>query len=486
MSLRKLTSMEWLAALVGVALGVVVTFVLLRPLLRARAAQAAAEAAAGVADLEARLSAAERRAADSAEEVRALQAKAEALRDDLAARGSEPAAMQARMTAEQTQAAEKLHLLEQAETRLREQFKLLAGEVVEQTSGKLRDSHQERLEQMLNPLRERIGRFEQQVRETYDKETRDRTELRSELKKLFELGMQMSEDATNLTQALKGDSKARGDWGELVLETLLERSGLERDREYTVQNSYTDAQGNRLRPDVVVHLPEQRALVIDSKVSLTAWAAYTEAEDDATRLRAGKAMSLAVRTHVKDLAGKRYHDLPGAESPDFVLMFVPIEPAFAVACHHDAQLFQDAFDQHIVIVSPTTLLATLRTVGNIWRYERQNRNAIEISRVAGALYDKFHGFISDMEQVGDRLRQAQDAHDAALNKLSTGRGNLVRTAQRIVDLGAKASKKLDAALLDDAGSQYYADDDQDDESSPDANDISDDVDADVSDLPESA
>jgi len=438
-----------------------VAAVALWPLWRARAAAGAAAAGARVAELEAHLAAAAERAERQDREAEQARARIEELREELERRGNELSELRTRLEAERGHSAEKLQLLHEAETRLREQFKLLAGEVLEKTSGNLRERHQERLEQLLTPLRERIGRFEQQVRETYDKETRDRTELRSELKKLFELGMRMSTDATNLTQALKGESKTRGDWGELVLETLLERSGLQRGREYSVQDSFTDDHGKRLRPDVVVHLPEQRALVIDSKVSLTHWSAYTEAGDDPSREAAAKALALAVRTHVKDLAGKRYQDLPGAESPDFVLMFVPIEPAFALACQRDPQLFQDAFDQHIVIVSPTTLLATLRTVGNIWRYERQNRNALEISRVAGTLYDKFAGFVADLDQIGDRLRQAQQAHDAAVNKLTAGRGNLVRTAQRVVELGAKASKKLDAGLLEDAGEQHGEDDDTD-------------------------
>ncbi|MDA3960483.1 MAG: DNA recombination protein RmuC [Planctomycetota bacterium] len=467
--------MDWPSLIVGVVSGGVaaaaVTWAVMRSRLTRELASQAQQHDAMHHELQGRTLAAERRAEDEQKRHDELASSHAALQAEWAQRGAELAEARALLASERQQGVDKLAVLQDAQAGLKEQFRLLATEVLDKSAKTLRDSHSERLEHMLTPLKERIGRFETQVRETYDRETRDRVALRTELKKLSELGLQMSSDAINLTKALKGESKTRGDWGELVLETLLERSGLERDREYETQPSFTSNEGGRVRPDVVIRLPEDRCLVIDSKVSLTAWTNYCDAGDELTQASAAKALVASMRTHVRDLGSKEYHDLAGGSSPDFVLMFVPIEPAFALACQQDPQLFQAAFDQHVVIVSPTTLLATLRTVANIWRYERQSRNALEIARVAGAMYDKFANFVGDLDQIGDRIKQTQQAHDAAVNKLRSGRGNLVTSAEKIRKLGAKAAKKLGIDWLGDAADPDAIDSDDDDSDASDDEDV---------------
>jgi DNA recombination protein RmuC len=270
--------------------------------------------------------------------------------------------------------------------------------------------------------------------------------LKEQLLGLKDLNLQMTKEATNLTKALKGDSKMQGNWGELVLERVLEKSGLEKDREYFVQQSFTTAGGSRVLPDVVLHLPDNKRMIIDSKVSLTDYERYVNADED-DRPKFLKAHVNSIRKHVDQLSDKKYEDLYDIESPDFVLMFIPIEPAFAVAINEDNSIYNKAFEKNIVIVTPSTLLATLRTIDTMWNNEKQQRNAIEIARQAGALYDKFEGLVSDLTGVGKKLDSAKTDYSAAMNKLVEGKGNLITSVEKLKKMGAKAKKSLPEAII---------------------------------------
>ncbi len=311
------------------------------------------------------------------------------------------------------------------------------------------ETSQQRLGQMLDPLKERIQAFEKRVEESYQQEARERFSLSKELERLQQLNLRLGEEATNLTRALKGQ-KTQGNWGELVLERVLEHAGLEKGREYETQVSLKGAEGERFQPDVLIRLPGDKQVVVDAKVSLTAYQQYIAADDDLLRQQALKQHVTSLRNHVKGLSGKDYRRLEGLHSLDFVLLFMPIEAAFSTALQAEPNLFQDAFAQNIVIVSPTTLLATLRVIDSLWRQERQNQNAREIAERAGSLYDKFVLFVQDLDEVGSRLQQLDKAYAAARNKLTEGRGNLISRSEQLKLLGARASKSLPTDWLDRA------------------------------------
>ncbi len=348
----------------------------------------------------------------------------------------------ARRSEAQRQTDEKLQLLTEAREGLGVQFRQLANEIFDAKQQAFGEQNRERLSALLDPLKERIGQFEKRVEETYDRESKERFSLTREIHTLRDLNTRIGDEANNLTRALKGQNKAQGTWGEVVLERVLERSGLVRGREYEIQLSGDHQTGRRGQPDVVVHLPEGRDLVIDSKVSLLAYERYVSTDEEAERGQQLKALVQSLRTHMRSLSDKDYPALHNIRSLDFVLLFLPIEHAFTLAVEADPSLFGDAFDHNIVIVGPSTLLATLKTIHNIWRYEHQSRNAQEIARQAGALYDKFVGFVVDLDEVDRRLVQSRDAFDRARNKLSTGRGNLVARSEKLRELGASAKKRL--------------------------------------------
>lgn len=331
---------------------------------------------------------------------------------------------------------------------LKIQFENLANKILEENTQKFTKQNKESLDQLLNPLGIKLEEFKKKVEDTYNEENRQRATLKEQIRQMGELNQKMSEDAKNLTKALKGDSKAQGNWGEVILERILERSGLTKGREYEVQQSSTTEEGRRLQPDVVVHLPDEKFLIVDSKVSLTAYERFSSADDEMEVESALKQHVLSIRSHVKGLSEKNYQHIHGDRSPDFVLLFIPIESAFGVALQADASLYYDAFDRNIVIVSPSTLLATLATIDSVWKQEYQNKNALEIAQRGGALYDKFVGFVESMEDIGQRIRQTQDSYDTAMNRLSTGSGNLVGQADKLKKLGAKASKKLPTSFTD--------------------------------------
>ncbi|MBO6524921.1 MAG: DNA recombination protein RmuC [Balneolaceae bacterium] len=325
---------------------------------------------------------------------------------------------------------------------LKVQFENLANKILDEKAEKFTKQNRENLDQLLNPLGLKLEEFKKKVEETYNDENRQRATLKEQIKQMAELNQKMSDDAKSLTKALKGDSKAQGNWGEVILERILERSGLSKGREYEVQQSATTEEGRRLQPDVVVHLPDEKYLIIDSKVSLTAYERFASSDDNAEAESAIKQHVASLRAHVKGLSAKNYQQIHGDRSPDFVLLFVPIEPAFGIALQSDPNLYYEAFDRNIVIVSPSTLLATLATIDSVWKQEYQNKNALEIAQRGGALYDKFVLFVESMEQIGDRIQQTQRSYEEAKTRLSEGSGNLVRQAEMLKELGAKASKKL--------------------------------------------
>ncbi len=325
---------------------------------------------------------------------------------------------------------------------LKEQFENLANTILDEKSAKFSKQNKESLDQILNPLGVKLEEFKKKVEETYEKGTQERFTLKEQIRQMAELNQKMSDDAKNLTKALKGDSKAQGNWGEVILERILEKSGLTKGREYEVQQSATTEEGRRLQPDVVVHLPDEKYLVVDSKVSLTAYERFASSEDEKETEAALKQHVASIRAHVKGLNEKNYQQIHGDRSPDFVLLFIPIESAFGLALQNDAELYYEAFDRNIVIVSPSTLLATLATIDSVWKQEYQNKNALEIAQRGGALYDKFVLFVESLDQIGERIKQTQKSYEDAKTRLSEGSGNLVRQAEMLKELGAKATKKL--------------------------------------------
>ena len=356
------------------------------------------------------------------------------------------------LAAERRQSADKLATLAQtaqeAKTVLSDQFKNLANEILEEKSKRFAEQNQQNLDILLKPLQEKLTDFRKQVDETYQSEARERFALKQEVEKLAGLNLRMTDETRALTNALKGESKTQGDWGELVLETILENSGLRKGEEYLVQDTQTISDGSRLQPDVVIRLPESKHLVIDSKVSITAYTRYIQADDEAVKTAELNSHVLSMKQHIQGLSAKNYQDLYGVGSIDFVLMFIPIEPAFLAAMRHAPDIYQEALKKNIVIVCPSTLLATVRTVAHLWRQEHQNRNAQEIARQCASLYDKFVGFVEDLDKVGLRLEQAQISYADAVGKLKTGRGNLIRTAENVKKLGVKPNKSLPSKLTD--------------------------------------
>lgn len=338
---------------------------------------------------------------------------------------------------------------EELNKRFNTEFQNLANKILEEKSEKFTEKNKENLESILKPLRERIKDFEEKVERNYGEEKKDKAELRGEIKQLMELNQKISLEANNLASALKGDSKKQGNWGELMLERILESSGLIKDEEYRTQYHTQNEDGHRIHPDVVIMLPDSKHIVIDSKVSLVAYNRYVNEENEEEAIGYLKAHVDSVKMHVKQLSDKNYQSGVGIESPDFVLMFMPIESSFSQAIKADIELFNFAWDKQIVIVSPSTLLATLRTIASIWKQERQTQNAMEIAKRGGLLYDKFVNFVEDLEKIGVNLNRSQGAYDNAMKKLSEGRGALTTSAEKLRELGAKTNKSLSNELLND-------------------------------------
>jgi DNA recombination protein RmuC len=352
-----------------------------------------------------------------------------------------------RLEEERRNAGEKLILLQEARDQLKMEFQNVANRIFEDKSQKFTEQNRENIEGVLKPMREQLLDFKKRVEDVYDKESKDRVSLLNEIVHLKTLNERISDDAVNLTNALKGQSKTRGTWGEMILERVLEESGLQKGREYDVQTMYASEEGQRRHPDVIVHLPEGKDIVIDSKVSLTAYEKYCTADTEEKREKRLREHIISVRTHIKALSEKRYEELEGIRTLDFVLMFLPIEGAFWTAIESEQGLFNESFNRNIMLVSPSTLLATLRIINNIWRYEDQNKNALIIAKKAGDLYDKFVGFVEALDDVGQKIDKARESYQTARNRLADGRGNLVRRSMELRQLGVKAQKELPDGLL---------------------------------------
>jgi len=337
------------------------------------------------------------------------------------------------------------------EKMLTEKFENLANDILDRKSQKFTDQNEKNIGNLLGPLKEKIDRFEAKVEKTNKDSLQWNTALKTQIENLAELNKRINKEAENLTKALKGETKTQGNWGEFILESILEKSGLKKDREYFVQESMTSEEGRRFQPDVIVKLPEDKHVIIDAKVALVAYERFVSSEDEEERKAQLSLHVQAVRRHIKQLGEKEYQKLRELEGLDFVLLFIPIEPAFSLALQYDNEIFIEALDRNIVIVSPTTLIATLRTIASIWKNEYQSRNAIEIARQSGNLYDKFVGFANDLLKVGRSMDTAKDTYEEAMNKLTTGKGNLVSRVDNIKKLGAKTSKALDDKLVDRAG-----------------------------------
>jgi len=337
--------------------------------------------------------------------------------------------------------------VEKLQEKFTKEFENLANKILEEKTVKFTEQNKENLKNILSPLQDKIQLFEKKVEDTHKESIDYHAALRQQILGLREMNEQMSKETLNLTKALKGDSKMQGNWGELVLERVLEKSGLEKGREYEVQQSFVTEEGNRLFPDVVINLPDGKKMIVDSKVTLTAYERYINAEDETEKVQFLKEHLIAIKRHVDQLSEKNYHDLYQMESPDFVLLFIPIESAFALALNEDTSLYNKAFEKNIVIVTPSTLLATLRTIDSMWTNQKQQENAVEIARQAGALYDKFEGFVSDLVKIGKKMDEAKIEYGNAMNKLFDGKGNLINSVEKLKKMGAKAKKALPENIL---------------------------------------
>jgi len=372
------------------------------------------------------------------------------VRQQLAELQSQLAGQTIQLDAERRSAQEKLQLLGEARESLTHQFKSLANDILEEKGKRFAEQNQQSLGQLLDPLRARLQEFQGKVELFYDTEGKQRSALSQQVHQLMGLNQALSEDAKNLTQALKGSTKAQGNWGELILERVLELAGLRPGIEYDVQENHLRDDGTRAQPDVVIHLPENRHLVVDAKVSLIAYEEFANAETDLPRAAAQRRHIESVRQHIKGLAERNYQQLHGLQSLDFVLMFVPIEPAFMLAVTSDSQLYSDAWNKNVLLVSPSTLLFVVRTVAHLWRQEAQSRNAQEIAKRGAELYDRLASFVEDLDKVGKNLGQAQDAYTKAYNKLSQNKGNVIRQAEMLKELGVKPTRSLPSPLVDRA------------------------------------
>jgi DNA recombination protein RmuC len=381
------------------------------------------------------------------EENARLTAELESARNSIAAQSEQIARTSTENSYLREQLDQQKSELVELQKKLQTEFENIANRILKERSNEFVQHNEKNIGEILNPLREKIASFEKKVEEAYDKEFRDKVSLREEVKKLTELNTRVSEEANNLTRALKGDVKKQGNWGEIILERVLERSGLTKGQEYEREEVVEGADMSVQRPDVILHLPDNKHIIVDSKVSLVAYERLMSAETDEQRALFQKEHIASLRSHVKLLSEKNYQNAHNLNTPDFVLMFVPIEASFAIAVQADNELFSYAWEKKIVIVSPTTLLATLRTISSIWKQENQSRNAQEIARLSGTLYDKLAGFVTDLGKIKDSIDKAGNSYDEAMKKLQNGNGNIFRTAERIKELGAKSNKQLPEDLI---------------------------------------
>ncbi|HLD22910.1 MAG TPA: DNA recombination protein RmuC [Sulfuricurvum sp.] len=377
-----------------------------------------------------------------------VQTKSEALRREYHTLERDYAVLHTRHEESARSFEEKIRLLDEAKLQMKAQFEHLATQIFEQKAKTFDEAHTKGLDLLLKPFREQITQFATQSKEQFIHDAKERQSIKDEILRLKTLNERLSQDAINLTQALKGENKTQGNWGEIVLERILEESGLREGHEYETQNTYSDEEGKKFRPDVIVHLPQNKDIIIDSKVSLVAYDAFIRAENDEDRAHALKQHLLSIHAHIKGLSSKRYEQLSGVRTLDFVLLFMPIEGAFLLALEQDNTFFKTAYEQNIVVVSPSTLLVTLRTIEHIWRSEYQERNAKAIAESAEALYEKLVAFVEDMEKIGEQIGRTQKSYEGAMNKLSTGKGNLIRRVESMRKLGLKPKKMLPSSLTE--------------------------------------
>ena len=376
----------------------------------------------------------------------------EKYRDDLEAKNElqlQYVALNARYEGELKASSEKLATLQETKNELSVEFKILANKIFEDKSRQFSSTHKEQFETLLKPFREQITNFSTQSREQFNTEAKDRYLLKDELLRLKEMNQQLSNDAINLTNALKGENKMQGNWGELVLERILEESGLREGIEYEVQSTLKSSDGQVYRPDVIIHMPQNRDIIIDSKVSLRAYERFISEENELLKHKALKEHLLSISTHIKELSAKEYEKLEGINSLDYVLLFMPIEGSFLLALQEDGEFFKRAYESNILVVSPSTLLVTLKTIEHIWRTQRQQENSKKIANEAEAMYDKLVGFVDEMLQVGNSIQKTQDSYENAMKRLSSGRGNIIKRAQNMKDLGLKPKKLLTIRSEDD-------------------------------------
>ena len=435
----------WL--LIGVITGAALVYFLMR-----NRVQAAADAKS--ATVQSKLDASEDRLKERTADYERLKAEHEqadrdiqALKDHLHQGQLEIQSLRSTLESSEQHSEERIQELSNAREQLKKEFQLLANEIFETKGKTFSEKNQEALEHMLTPFREQLTSFRKRVEDVREKEKEDMGGLLKAIEQVQTMGSRLSEDANNLTKALKGDSKQQGDWGEMILDRILTESGLQKGREYDTQDTFRDAEGHALRPDVIVYLPEQKCVVIDSKVSLKHYEQFCSADTADAQKEALKLHLNSLKTHIRGLSDKSYENLPGTRQPEFVLMFVPVEPALLTASSADPNLFNDAFRMRVCLVSPSTLIMTLKIIENIWRTEHQGQNAEEIAKKAGALYDKLVGFVTDLEAVGRSLDKAKAEYDNGLNKLSTGKGNVLRRAEELKTLGASAKKSLPDTIV---------------------------------------
>ncbi len=430
--------MDLLSLIIGFAAGALVAAILLHFYARSLLRQSESSHQQRLTDKEAELN-------RTFAEVGRLRGEEERLEGEVTRLVAEWEAAKAALQFERETAREKIQLLDEAKKQLQVLFENTASRIFEEKSARLTGQSVERLQEVLKPLKDQLGDFKKKVEDVYDKEGRERTTLLAEIKQLKDLNNRIGKEASDLTLALKGESKTRGNWGELILERVLEQSGLVNGREYETQVHLKDKYGGTQSrfPDVVVHLPEGRDVVVDAKVTLNAYERYVTASDPETKAAALREHIAATRQHIKGLSEKKYQDLEGINPMELVLMCVPNEPAFIAAVSEDASLHDDAMREHVVLVGPTTLLLTLRIIATMWRTEYQNRNALEIAERGKRLYEKFTGFVADVEAIGDALAKATEKFESARNKLSTGSGNLIGHANKLIELGVKAQRKLE-------------------------------------------
>jgi DNA recombination protein RmuC len=376
------------------------------------------------------------------------QSKLETLRNEYHALERDYAVLHTRHEESSRGFEEKLRLLDEAKVQMKGQFEHLASQIFEQKAKTFDEAHTKGLDLLLKPFREQITLFSQASEQRFLHDAKERQSIKDEILRLRSLNERLSEDAVNLTNALKGENKTQGNWGEIVLERILEESGLREGHEYETQNTYSDEEGKKFRPDVIVHLPQNKDIIIDSKVSLVAYDAFIRAENDEERAHALKQHLLSIHGHIKGLGAKRYEQLSGVRTLDFVLLFMPIEGAFLLALEQDNTFFKTAYEQNIVVVSPSTLLVTLRTIEHIWRSEYQERNAKAIAESAESLYEKLVAFVEDMEKIGEQIGRTQKSYEGAMNKLSTGKGNLIRRVESMRKLGLKPKKLLPQSMIE--------------------------------------